>query len=208
MTIREIVTYCEGCGRELAEGELHCEVCGTPDPALQAEGIDLYWGRKTPVIGSIIVVKQLVMVFGAGVFFVFIILAIADPAGALGALPALFGIFIFFVLLALIVAAAIQFFTKGGPYMEFAVTREGIGYKAGDESRALNRATLIGGALAGSLTAAGGSLINITREMDFMSWDEIRSATAYRRDHSILLYRKALIAPFALYCTPEIFEKT
>jgi len=49
-------------------------------------------------------------------------------------------------------------------------------------------------------------MINIAREMDFMSWDEIRSATAFRRDHSILLYRKVLVSPFALYCNPEIFN--
>jgi hypothetical protein len=204
---REIVAYCEGCGKELPEGALHCEACGTTADELKAEGIDLYWGRKTPVVTSIIVVKQLIFAIGAGFLFVFIILAIADLSSAYAIGPILFGLFLFFVVLALIIAAGIQFFTRGGPYMEFAVTREGIGYKAGDESKALNRATLLGNALGGSLSGTGGSLINITREMDFMSWGEIRSATAYRRDHSILLYRKALISPFALYCPPEIFEK-
>lgn len=203
-----MANYCTGCGKELQEGAASCDTCGTPAADdMRAAGVDLYWGKKTPVIGSIIVVKQLVLVFGAGILFVFAILALADPASALGAAPALAGIFIFFIVLALLIAAAIQFFTRGGPYVEFAVTREGIGYRAGDESRALNTATLVGGALGGSLTATGGSLVNITREMDFMGWDEIRSATAYRRDRSVLLYRKALIAPFAIYCIPENFEK-
>jgi hypothetical protein len=201
------VSYCEGCGKELPEGALHCETCGATADELKAEGIDQYWGRQTPVVTSTIVVKQLLLAIAAGFLFVFILLAVVDLSSAFGAAPVLFGLFIFFVVLALIIAAGIQFFTKGGPYMEFAVTREGIGYKAGDESKALNRATLIGTAIGGSLTGTGGSLINIAREMDFMSWDEIRSATAYKRDHSILLYRKALISPFALYCTPEIFEK-
>jgi hypothetical protein len=201
------VSYCEECGKELPEGVLHCDACGAPSPELKAEGIDLYWGTRTPVVTSTIVVKQLILVFAAGFFFVFIILAIADVSAAVGAAPVLFGLFLFFVVLSLVIAAGIQFFTRGGPYMEYAVTREGIGYRAGDESRALNRATLVGTAIGGSLTGAGGSLINISREMDFMSWEEIRSATAYRRDNSILLYRKVLISPFALYCRPEIFEK-
>jgi len=91
--------------------------------------------------------------------------------------------------------------------MEYAVTRKGIGYKAGDETKAINTLTLIGSALGGSLSGTGGSLINIAREMDFMEWKEIRSATGYRRDHSILFYRKALVNPFAFHCTPETFEK-
>ncbi len=201
------MAYCEGCGKELPQGALHCPDCGETTKDLKEEGIDLYWGRKAPVIGSTIVVKQLIFALGAGLLFVFIILAIADISAALGAAPVLFGIFLFLVVMALIIAAAIQFFTKGGLYMEFAVTRKGIGYKAGDESKAINTATLIGSALGGSLSGTGGSLINISREMDFMEWKEIRSATGYRRDYSILFYRKALVSPFAFYCTPETFEK-
>jgi hypothetical protein len=204
---RETVPFCQECGKEIPEGALHCDACGASSPELKAEGIDFSWGTKTPVVTSTIVVKQLILALGAGILLVFIILALADISAALGAAPVLIGLFLFFVVLALIIAAGIQFFTKGGPYMEYAVTREGIGYRAGDESRALNRATLIGTAIGGSLSGTGGSLINIAREMDFMSWDEIRSATAYRRDHSILLYRKALVSPFAVYCTPEIFER-
>lgn len=174
---------------------------------MKAEGIDLYWGTKCPVIGSSIVVKQLIMALGGGILFVFIILAIVDISAAFSALPALLGILIFLVVLSLIIAGAMQFFTKGGPYAEFAVTNKGVGYKAGDESKAMNTITLAGSVLGGSLSGAGGSLINISREMDFMEWKEMRSVTGYRRDHSILFYRKELINPFAFYCTPEIFEK-
>ncbi len=164
-------------------GALHCPACGATTTEKLAEGIDLYWGRKAPVIGSSIVVKQLLFVFGAGFLFVFLIMVLADPSSATGVFPVLFVLFLFFIALSLIVAAALQFFTKGGLYTEFAVTRQGIGYKAGDESRTLNTATLGGSAIGFSLSGTGGSLINITREMDFMAWNEIRSATAYRRDN-------------------------
>lgn len=198
---------CESCGEEIPEDFLYCPTCGTTTGELKREGIDLYWGMKCPVIGSSIVVKQLIMALGGGILFVFVILLIVDISAAIGSAPVLFGIFIFLLVLALIIAGTIQFFTKGGPYMEFAVTRKGVGYQAGDESKAINRLTLAGNALGRSLSGTGGSLINISREMDFMEWKEIRSVTAYRRDHSILFYRKALVNPFAFYCTPEIFEK-
>jgi len=191
----------------MSQGVLQCPACGETAGDLKVQGVDLYWGRKAPVIGSSIVVKQLILCIGAGMLFVFVILAIADISAALGAAPVLFALFILIVVMALIIAAAMEFFTKGGPYMEFAVTRKGIGYKAGDESKAINTATLIGSALGGSLSGTGGSLINIAREMDFMEWDEIRSATGYRRDHSILFYRKVLVSPFAFYCTPGNFDK-
>jgi hypothetical protein len=152
---------------------------------LKENGIDMYWGM----------------------LFVFIVLAIVSLSSALAAAPILFAVFLFMVVLGLIIAAGIQFFTKGGPYMEYAVTRKGVGYRAGDETKAINTLTLVGSALGGSLSGTGGSLINIAREMDFMEWKEIRSVTGYRRDHSILFYRKALVNPFAFFCTPEIFKK-
>ena len=114
---------------------------------------------------------------------------------------------VFFIVLSLIIAAAIQFFTKGGPTTEFAITPEGIGYRAGKESKAINRATLAGTALGGTLSGAGGSLINISREMDFMAWDEVRSIKVYQKERSLVFYRKFLIFPFALYCTPDNFEQ-
>jgi hypothetical protein len=42
--------------------------------------------------------------------------------------------------------------------------------------------------------------------MDFMSWKEMRSITVYPRERSLVFYRKMLIFPFALYCTPDNFE--
>lgn len=201
------MSYCEHCGKEIPPGALHCTTCGETSGDMKAEGIDLYWGMKCPVIGSSIVVKQLIMALGGGILFVFFIFAIMDISAIFSFLPGLLGIFIFLVVLSLIIAGAMQFFTKGGPYTEFAVTNKGVGYKAGDESKAINAITLAGSVLVGSLSGTGGSLINISREIDFMEWKEMRSVTGYRRDHSILFYRKALINPFAFYCTPEIFEK-
>lgn len=201
------MAYCEGCGKELLQGAPSCPLCGETIKELKEQGIDLYWGKKAPVIGSSIVVKQLTIALGIGFLFVLVILFIVSPTAAMAAAPIVLVVFLFMLVMGLIIAAAMQFFTKGGPYMEYAVTSKGVGYRAGDELNALNTLTLLGSALGGSLSGTGGSLMNIARQMDFMEWDEIRSVTGYSRDKSVLFYRKALVNPFAFFCTPEIFEK-
>lgn len=138
---------------------------------------------------------------------VFILLAALDFSSFIDVLPELIGVFIFLVILGIIIAGAIQIFTKGGPFMEYAVIKKGVGYKSGDASKAINTATLVGSVLGGSVSGAGISLINISREMDFMKWKEMRSVTGYKRDNSIIFYRKELVCPFDLYCSPDIFKK-
>lgn len=199
--------FCETCGKELHAGEI-CPTCGNKgETSRVAVGDTLLWVRKAPVISSRPVVTQLVMALGIAFLLVIALLFIIDVNAGLAAAPTIFGLFVFFVILGLLIAAAIQFFSKGGLTTEFAVTPEGVGYRAGKESELINRTTLAGTALGGSLAGAGGSIINITREMDFMRWDEVRSITVYPRERSVVFYRKWLIFPFALYCTPENFEQ-
>lgn len=195
--------FCRTCGKELSTGEI-CPTCGIKG---ETGGDFLLWTRKAPVISSRPVVTQLILALGIAFLFLVIVLLIADVEAGLAAAPYILGVFVFFVVLALLIAAAIQFFSKGGLTTEFAVTPEGIGYRAGKESELINRATLAGTALGGSLAGAGGSMINISREMDFMRWDEVRSITVYPRERSLVFSRKWLIFPFALYCTQENFEK-
>jgi len=199
--------YCETCGTELNEGAA-CPSCASGEgqkSGFEPEG--LIWTAKAPVISSRPVVTQLILVFAIACLIVLAFLFLLDIDAGLGAAPYILGIMVFFIVLGLIIAAAIQFFTKGGITTDFAITPEGIGYRAGKESKAINRATLAGTVIGGSLAGAGGSMINISREMDFMAWDEVRSITVYPRERSLVFYRSMLIFPFALYCTPENFEQ-
>ena len=197
--------FCTECGSELPEEGGPCPSCHAPPEAgtLDTDGEPLVWSARMPVVTSPVVVKQLVIALGAGFLFVAVLMVIM---GAYEALPWIGGIFLFLLVLCLIVAAAIHFFTKGGPMGEFAIGSEGVGYRAGKESKALNRATLAGSVVGGSLSGAGGSLINISRETESMSWDEMRSVTVDRRDRSLVFYRHSLVYPIALYCTEETFE--
>ena len=53
----------------MLQGALSCPACGETTEKLKEQGIDLYWGKKAPVIGSSIVVKQLTIALGIGFLF-------------------------------------------------------------------------------------------------------------------------------------------
>jgi hypothetical protein len=208
---------CEKCGAVPKDDDQYCQSCGAPlsmnrdasnrdseNNAKNDEGF--IWDAHTPVVTSSIAMKQMVMALGAGILFLAIILGIMDFGALISLIPVLLAIFLVLVVIGFIVSVAIQAVTRGGPVATFAVTKQGIGYRAGPVSEAINLATLGGAVVTGSLSAGGGSLINMSREMDFIAWKEMRSATARTSDRSIVVYRKELISPVAVYCTKENFE--
>jgi hypothetical protein len=199
--------YCPYCGKPIPAGSNTCPSCHPGQKKggeTKKDGDVLVWTAKMPVITSPVVVKQLLLALGGASLFLAVLMVLL---GAYPALPVIFALFLFFAALLLLIAAAIQFFTKGGPLGEFAITPEGVGYRAGKESRAINRATLVGTALGGSLPGVGGSLINISREMDFMNWKEMRSIRSSTSDRSLVFYRKILVFPLVLYCTEENYDQ-
>jgi hypothetical protein len=212
-----VMGYCEKCGAVPEDTDQYCPSCGEPlsmNRDAENRGLEnnvqkeegFIWDAHTPVVTSSIAMKQMVMALGAGILFLAVVLGIMDFGALLSLIPVLLIIFLVLVVIGFIVAVAIQAGTKGGPVATFAVTKEGIGYRAGPVSGAINLATLGGAAVTGSLAGAGGSLINMSREMDFIAWKEMRSVTARTSDRSVVVYRKELISPIAVYCTKENFE--
>lgn len=198
--------YCEACGAAVEEGAAACPSCknGVENRGSR-DGEGLLWEAKAPVISSRPVVTQLVLVFFVSCLAILAFVLLLDFESGLAAAPYILGIMLALIVLALIIAAAIEVFSKGGLKTEYAITPQGIGYRAGEGSKAINRATMAGSIAGGSLAGAGGSLVNISREMDFMSWDEVRSITVYPKERSLVFSRKALLFPFAFYCTEENF---
>ncbi len=202
------MTQCIHCGSTLSPDSAFCKECGKPVPAAHSSSQDsLVWTAQIPVITSSVVVKQLGMALGAGFLVVFVIILLTAPGAAISIIPILFAIWLFLYGLSLGIAALYQKATKGGPDAVFAVTPEGIGYAAGDTIKKINRLTAIGSLAGGSLTGAGGSLINISREMDSIAWDDIRSISYQNRERTIVVYRKILISPVMLACTKENFSQ-
>jgi hypothetical protein len=206
--------FCEQCGVEIGEDTRFCTTCGSRRIMEEGAGAErtgtgraeeLVWSAKMPIATSTIVMKQLVLVFLAGFGIVALLILVIDPGAFLAILPPLGGILLFFIALAVLISVMLQVWTRGGLDADFAITRKGIGYRAGKTSRDVNTATLAGSVLGGSLSGTGGSLINISREMDFMEWKEMRSVTIHERERGLVFTRKAFIFPLALWCTRENF---
>jgi hypothetical protein len=172
---------------------------GSPEPD------ELVWSAKMPIATSTIVMKQLAFALLGGVGFVALLILITAPRAFPEVLPILAAIFLFLFGLAFVISVVLQVGTKGGLDADFAITKKGIGYRAGKASRTINKATLAGSVLGGSAAGTGGSLINISREMDFMEWKEMKSITVYERERGLVFSRRVFIFPLALWCTPENF---
>ena len=202
------MTLCPHCGSDIPPDSAFCQDCGKPVSAAQSSSQDsLVWTAQIPVITSSVVVKQLGMALGGGFLVVFIIILLTSPGAALSVAPILFVIWLFLFGLSLGIATIYQTATKGGPDALFAVTPEGIGYAAGETMKNVNRLTAIGSVAGGSLSGLGGSMINISREMDSIKWDDIRSISYQNRERTIVVYRKILISPIMLACTKENFSQ-
>lgn len=202
------MTQCAYCGSDIPPDSAFCQKCGKSVSSAQSSSQDsLVWTAQIPVITSTVVVKQLGMALGAGFLVVFVIILLTAPGAAISIIPILFAIWLFLYGLSLGIAALYQKATKGGPDAVFAVTPEGIGYAAGDTIKKINRLTAIGSLAGGSITGAGGSLINISREMDSITWDDIRSISFQNRERTIVVYRRILVSPIMLACTKENFSQ-
>ncbi len=115
--------------------------------------------------------------------------------------------FLFFAGLALVIMILMNIFTKGGLEAVFMINKNGVGYTNASEEldRKISRLGFAGSLIGGSLSGAGLSLINMSREMDFVKWKEIRHIILYKHQNVIYIRRKIWLFPFALFCTPENF---
>lgn len=116
-------------------------------------------------------------------------------------------LFLFFVGLCLSIMILMNIFTKGGIEAVFMINKNGVGYTNASKEldRKINRLGLVGSLIGGSLSGAGLSLVNISREMDFVKWKEIRHIVLYKHQNVIYIRRKIWLFPFALFCSPENF---
>jgi hypothetical protein len=173
----------------------------------EESGEEIVWEEQIPLFSNMVVIKQLAMVIIIPAFLVMFLLIVLDPK----MIPEAFLVFVLllgiFAILSVIVMGMIQAATRGGLFAEFRLDDKGIYYKTGKNSRSLNRITMMGGIMAGSPALLGGSMINISRESESISWDNVKKITAYDSQLTVVAYRKSLVSPIGLFCTDENYEE-
>ena len=177
------------------------------ESSMEESGKEIVWEKQIPLFSNTVVTKQLAMVIVIPAFLVMIFLIVLDPvmiAEAFLVFVLLLGIF---AVLSVIAMGMIQAATRGGLSAEFRLDDKGMYYDAGENSRSLNRITMMGGVMAGSPALLGGSMINISRESESMAWKDVRKITAYDSQLTVVAYRKSLVSPIGLFCTDENYER-
>lgn len=170
---------------------------------------ELIWKSRISYLKPI-VIKEVILCLICGFLILFIVLIFGFLLYKLEFLDIVYVVvvmFLFFVGLALVVMFLMNIFTKGGLETVFMINKNGVGYTNASEEldRKINRLGLAGSIIGGSLSGAGLSLINMSREMDFVKWKEIRHIILYKHQNVIYIRRKIWLFPFALFCTPENF---
>jgi hypothetical protein len=199
---------CQNCGNTVQEGETFCGSCGgkmilPPEGDVKTPGKALAWSRVVPLITNPVVVKDLFLVLFIPAVFAGILLSVItrDASFLLLFLAIAAGILI----LGLVIMAVLQLGTKGGLNTFFYISDEGVAFKAGKETKVLNRVSTIGSLAMGSAGGTGSGLLAISEEANTLFWENIRYITIRTGMKMIVFRSPYLISPIALYCTDENF---
>ncbi len=94
-----------------------------------------------------------------------------------------------------------------GMTSDYFVNTEGAGQEASKKKSNVNTGIAVAGSILGSLSAAGGGLIEMSRENEFIRWNETRSIAFNQKKKTVTVTRKSLIFPIRLFCTDENYEQ-
>jgi len=110
------------------------------------------------------------------------------------------GLFVFCLLVAAI-------WYRKGAAVRFTLTPKGVRYEAlGRKDKAVNRALVVCGLLAGRPSAAGAGLIARTRETEFVGWREVRRVKAHAAARVVTLMSGWRVLQ-RLHCTRDDYER-
>lgn len=201
------MTKCPKCGKEI-EKESHrcCTACTQKHDAIRRGEGGIHWEYTIPLVKNTVLWRDMVLSLGLPVLVIAVIVVLFSNASDRLGVLILFGVlFLIFVFIAFIVMLAVSRSLGGGLAARFYVNNSGVGYEAGSPAKKIGRGTIALSLLSGSINAAGTSLIAISQEENFISWQDVRSVKIHTRPQVIFIRSKELISPIALYCTPENF---
>jgi hypothetical protein len=205
----ETVAECPKCGKEIEnEGHRHCTTCNLKHDTIRRGEGGVRWEHRIPLVANSVLWRDLVFALGIPVLIIGAIVVIfSDAQNRLDMIILFCVLYLIFLLIALAVMVALSRSLGGGLQATFYVNHAGIGYEAGPLAKKVNRGTLILSLMSGSVKAAGTTLIAISQEENFISWEDVRSVKIYARPRVVHIRSKELINPIALYCTPETFGR-
>ena len=203
------MTKCPKCGKEIEkEGHRCCTACTLKHDAIRRGDGGLRWEYTIPLVKNMVLWRDLVLALGLPVLVIAVIVVLFSNAVDRLRVLMLFGVlFLIFLLIAFIVMVAISRSLGGGLAAKFYVNNAGVGYEAGSPAKKISHGTLILSLMSGLITAAGTSLIAISQEENFISWQDVRSVKIYSRQRIIHISSKELLNPIAVYCTEENFGR-
>jgi hypothetical protein len=203
------MTKCPKCGKEIEkEGHRCCTTCTLKHDAIRRGEGGIRWEFTIPLVKNTIIWRDLVLTLGLPVLVIAVIVILFSNASDRFGVLMLFGVlFLIFLFIAFLIMGAVSRCLGGGLAATFSVNNAGVGYEAGGPAKKISRGTLALSLMSGSINAAGTSLIAISQEENFISWQDVRSVKIYARQRVIYIRSKELISPIALYCTPENFGR-
>jgi hypothetical protein len=192
--------FCTSCGAELAPPSGTAAVEPEAGP-----GELLTWDRKIPLITNPWLVLQCITIpLGIGLVFGTLFSLVTGSWEMLLLFLVIGGGLAILLVLILLV---LQLVTGGGLQTTFFISNEGVAYRAGSVTRAIDRAAAGGSVVLGSLSGTGAGMLAIAQEENLLAWEDVRYISLFPGVRSLVLRSKYLISPVVLYCTEENWSR-
>jgi len=205
----DVAVKCPKCGKEIEkEGHRYCMACTLKHDAIRHGEGGLHWEYRIPLIANSVLWRDIIFALGVPVLIIAVIVIIISNANDRLWVLVLFGVlFLIFLIVALVVMVALSRSLGGGLFATFSVNNAGISYEAGHLAKKLTRGTRILSLMSGSINAGGTTLIALSQEENFISWQDVQSVKIYSRQQVVHVRSKEPKNPIALYCTSDNFVK-
>ena len=203
---------CEQCGAKLQPGSRFCQGCGRPQKldlsAARLEG-GLTWETDISLLTNPLVLKQMVLVvFGAGLLMAFLLSFILAVTGEFRDIPMMLLISLLTATgLGLLLCLVALLFFRNRTRVRFTVNSKGVLWESVDKrARTGSRLAIVAGILGRSPQVAGAGALAVSREQEFVRWQDISRVEHNKRRHMITL-RNSWRPVMLLVCLPEHYHE-
>jgi hypothetical protein len=183
--------YCENCGTPLLAGRQNCEKCGAPVPGAQAvrQGQPLEWQAKLFIFQNAVVVKQLALVLGISLAFLFLLSLVLDwPPDLDRVLQSSKIVLIVAAILGGLLLIAGLFYS-GGYEFQYHLDDQGIQARPTGGTAIKNTIVNLLLIFSGRPGPAGAGLIAMSRQEEYVAWKDVSRVAAQPNQKTLTLYK-------------------